>query len=90
MERNEKTISEVILGGFCRFILSALFGGFISVVLFFIMIYFGIDGFFQSNWKHSLWIIPLCWGVIGIFWFENSLSIARDIVEGFSDRNRYR
>ena len=69
------------LGAVAKFFAAALFGGFVSLLVFFVVLLIGIDAFWQSPWPHVLWIIPLVWGVLGIFWFERMIDMARDLVE---------
>ena len=76
-----RTALKVVYAGFCRFVGCALFGGLVSLVIFFVVIFWGLYGFFDSYWKHTLWIVPLVWGILGIFWFDRMLDIARDIFE---------
>lgn len=80
MAKTDKAF-DIISAGFYRFVGCALFGGLVSFVIFFVVMFFGLYGFFDSYWKHSLWIVPIVWGILGIFWFDNMLDIARDIVE---------
>ena len=70
-------------GAVLKFIGSALFGGFVSLVVVLAAFFLEIDRFWQRPWIHLLWVIPLVWGFLGIFWFEKMLDAARRIFEDF-------
>lgn len=71
------------LGAVAKFVGAGLFGGFVSLVVFLGILWLDVDAFWQSPWPHVLWIIPVMWGVLGIFWFDKMLDAARKIFEGF-------
>ncbi|HEY3377963.1 MAG TPA: hypothetical protein VGL77_10780 [Armatimonadota bacterium] len=83
MADKPKTLS----GGIWRFIGSAIFGGFLSLLLLFVFLHLGIvrdlDDWWLRGVLHALWILPVCWGILGIFWYDAMLDMARDIVEWF-------
>ena len=69
-------------GILCRFFFSMLLGGVISIVLFVIFFMLIIDvSVFTNAWKHIFWAIPLCWGILGIFYYDRMLDIAAKILE---------
>jgi hypothetical protein len=87
-----KTDHQQQAGILARFIISAFFGGFMSFIVFWviyeIMIYMYND--FLSAYIiriliHALWVVPIFWGILGIFFFETMLSIASKIFESFLD-----
>lgn len=53
------------------------------VAVFFIMVYnvFLMDEEFllSGKWIHMLWILPLAWGALGVFFVDKMLELARDI-----------
>ena len=65
-----------------KFFGAALFGGFISFIVFALI--FWINPNALSLLWHILWIIPVVWGILGIFWYDKMLDIARRIVEGIA------
>ena len=72
------------IGAVCKFFGSALFGALVSLVIFLVITYSGdIDAFTATAWVHILWVIPLLWGVLGIFFFDQMLDLARKIIGGF-------
>ena len=71
------------MGAVCRFILAALFGGLVSIVLVMGVVLFGVESFWDGPTPHVLWIIPAVWGVLGVFWFGKMLDFAREVFEGF-------
>ena len=77
-------------GTFWKFIIAAIFGAMISFVLFIIVLELANgDSFWFQKGAHVFWIIPVVWGVMGIFWYEKMLTVARDLVEwvcGVGDR----
>jgi len=78
---NTRRVIDIIYAGFCRFVGCALFGGLVSLIILFIALFFGLYGIFGGYWKHIFWVIPTAWGILGIFWFDKMLDIARDIFE---------
>ena len=65
-----------------KFVGAALFGGFISLI---VLVFFYCFHIFPPNhWWHILWIIPVVWGILGLFWYDRMLDIARRIFEGFA------
>jgi len=66
-----------------RFIGTGLFGGFVSLVIFLTVIWGDFEFFWRSPLRHLLWIIPLAWGIVGIFRFDEMLDPARRIFSGF-------
>ena len=84
-KRKKTTIGDSLkgpAGAFAKFVAAALFGGMLSIVIFFVVVLIDIDAVWDRPWLHLLWMVPLVWGVLGIFWFERILDIARDIIEG--------
>jgi hypothetical protein len=69
-------------GVFAKFVAAALFGGMLSIAIFFVVVLIDIEAVWDRPWFHLRWMVPLVWGVRGIFWFERMLDIARDIIEG--------
>lgn len=73
-----------------RFVGSALFGGFIALLIFFIICrsrYLG-NYILGSAWKHLFWGIPVGWGILGIFWFDEMLDLAGKVFEQIFPRPR--
>ena len=76
-------------GAISKFVCAAVFGGFVSVVVFLGVLWLGwgdetgMDRFWNSPWPHILWIIPLVWGFLGVFWFDRMLDASRDIFDRF-------
>lgn len=75
-------------GWVLKFIISTLFGGFVSAAIFLVFMCASVRGhfveeFWSSKYLHAFWIVPLAWGFLGIFLFETMLNTARDLVEGF-------
>lgn len=76
-----------------RFMISAFFGGFMSFIVFFLiyelMLYVYDDNilskYIMQILFHALWIVPLLWGILGIFLFDKMLTIASKIFESFLD-----
>jgi hypothetical protein len=68
-------------GAFFKFIMAALFGLLVSLAIGFIAAWLLMDSFFATPWVHILWIIPLVWGVLGIFWFDQMLELGKKIIE---------
>jgi hypothetical protein len=70
------------IGALIKFLGAAAFGGFVSLLLFVCAL--GLDGEFllERPWIHVFWIIPLVWGVLGIFWLDPMLEAARHLIEG--------
>jgi hypothetical protein len=78
------------LGFLLKFIGAALFGGLVSfAVLFVAFVVLDVDIMFSANgkWFHCLWMIPLAWGILGIFCFDRMLALARAIFEGVLRRH---
>ena len=71
------------LAVFMRFIFSALFGGGVTFLIILLIMQCDLE-FVIGTWAfHLLWIIPLIWGIIGIFCFEYMITLARDLIERF-------
>jgi hypothetical protein len=66
-----------------KFVCAALFGGLLLLPVYIVLLFVNFEIVWDSPWPHLFWIIPLVWGVLGIFWFERMLDLARDIVEAF-------
>lgn len=76
------------LGALAKFIGAALFGCFVSVVVFVIAFQaLDFETLGEAKWLHALWFVPLIWGVLGIFWFEPMLDLARRVFEDFFNIN---
>lgn len=73
MPQAPTTVCGVLYTGFVRFFFSVLVCSVISVIVFFALARFNI--FITGFWKHLYWIIPLIWGILGIFWYDNLLDI---------------
>lgn len=70
-------------GALVKFVISAAVGGLASLVIALGILSAGFDGFWESRWVHILWIIPMVWGVLGVFFYVRLLDVARAVVEGF-------
>ena len=53
------------------------------MVLLLFILEMDFASFWQTRWRHVLWILPVVWGVLGIFWFGRMLDIARRIFEDY-------
>lgn len=82
MADEPKTISEILFEGFCRFLFSAFYGAIVSLVLFFIFLRLSVYFSFSARWYHIFWIIPVLWGILGVFRFDEMLEDGRSIIEG--------
>jgi len=82
-KRKAKKPDRKIFLALLKFIASALFGGFISFIIFWFFFYH--EEFWTKGFYHVLWIIPLIWGVWGIFWFDKMLDSAAKMFEDFLD-----
>lgn len=78
-----RKIFATVFTGLCRFIGGAIFGGFISLVLFFVLLRLSLYDIWYSWLVHALWLLPLGWGIAAIFLFDRMLDVARDIAESF-------
>ena len=66
-------------GWILRFLVSAFFGGFISLFIFIVIFrWYVIIPFWDTKFVHVLWIIPLVWGILGIFLFDKMMDITRN------------
>jgi len=70
-------------GAVVKFFFAALFGGMLVLPIYFVVLLAQIEFFMNIRLFHLLWIVPLVWGVLGIFWYERMLDLARDIIEAF-------
>ena len=74
-------------GWLLRFAVSAFFGALLSVFLFLFgmcMCRYGLlltAATLYSKAIHIFWILPLVWGVLGIFFFETMVNAAKDMIE---------
>ena len=73
------TLWEAVL----KFVLAALFGCLVTLVVILAILGMGLDSFWASRWVHILWIIPLLWGCLGVIWFDRVLELGRDVFEGY-------
>mgnify|MGYP007112947749 CR=1 FL=1 len=86
MQQKPKSGRGLITAILCRFLGSAVFGGFISLLLLNVYTHIAFD-ISLNHWKHwltALWLIPIFWGILGIFTFDRMLDTARDR-DGFVD-----
>ena len=83
MKRWDRIRGGGVCGAVLRFILAALFGSLVSIVLVMGVVLFGVESFWDGRTPHILWIIPAVWGVLGVFWFGKMLDFAREVFEGF-------
>ena len=70
-------------GAVLKFVAAAFLGGFVSLVVIAVVFLFGIHSFWQAPWLHILWIIPIVWGILGIFWLDRMLELGRKIFEDY-------
>jgi hypothetical protein len=84
MNKDETDPLRGPLGVLGKFIGGAILGCFVSFVVF-IACYWALDTdtFMEGKWLHALWIIPIVWGVLGIFWFKPMLELGRSIFEAY-------
>ncbi len=73
------------VGIIMKFIGAAFFGSLISLILFLCTPFEACSFLLSSPWIHIFWIIPVVWGVFGIFWFELMLDIGGKILKGIID-----
>ena len=66
-----------------RFIFSAIFGGGVTLLIIYCIMYWDPLILFNTVCIHLLWIIPIIWGVIGIFFFDFMIKLSRDVIEKF-------
>ena len=67
-------------GWILRFLVSAFFGGFIALFIFIVILRIFLTlPFWDTKFVHILWIVPLIWGVLGIFFFDEMTEIPRKI-----------
>jgi len=64
-----------------RFFFSALFGAALCLVLAAIVSEFVHLGWWYPRALHLFWIVPLVWGLLGIFWFDKMLRVAGELIE---------
>ena len=69
------------VGAVGKFLVAALFGGCVSILLFGGALWLDVEFLFGVPWIHAFWIIPVAWGVLGMLWFEPMVDAARHIVE---------
>ncbi len=74
------------LGVSGRFITSAIFGCFVSFVIFCVVGRADPELLVTGVVAHSFWVTPLVWGVLGIFWFDPLLRAANTVVEWMAGR----
>ena len=74
-----------ISGALLKFLAGAVFGGFVSFVIFIILLMApeALVTFFAGPYKHILWGIPVAWGLLSILWFDPMLDLAAKIFEAF-------
>ena len=65
-----------------KFMAAALFGCLMSLLLLLMSVWTNPEGFWNGWWPHLLRSIPLAWGVMGIFWFDRMLELAKVVFEG--------
>ena len=85
MTKRQKDALRGPMGAVAKCFGAALFGGFVSLVLLGAAFWFELEFFFERPGMHVFWIIPVVWGVLGIFWFDAMLDAARHLVEGALD-----
>ena len=69
------------VGIVAKFLCAALFGAFLSFLLFAGAVWWDLDFLWRPPWIHAFWGLPVVWGVLGIFCFESMLDLARRLVE---------
>ena len=86
--RDKKPVREPLLHrlgfAFAKFFLAALFGLFISWIAFDV----GLDFAADDRRLGILWVVlfcvaPLVWGILGIFFFDKMLGLARRAFEDY-------
>ncbi len=70
------------IGAIVKFLGAATFGGFVSLLLLIGAFGLNVEFLLVRPWIHVFWIIPLVWGVLGIFWLDPMLKAARRLIEG--------
>ena len=67
-------------GWILRFLVSVLFGGFVSLFIFIVLfLWLSLPIIWGTKYVHIFWIIPLIWGIIGIFMFDEMIDIPRKL-----------
>jgi len=73
-------------GWILRFIVSAFFGGLFSFFVFLIALLLNREPsfsfalwFWDSKYVHIFWIIPIAWGILGIFFFDEMTELPKKI-----------
>lgn len=69
------------LGALCKFVAAGLCGGLVCDLLLFSAGVYGWKGLWSPPWIHLFWLIPLVWGILGIFRFSQMLDAARALFE---------
>lgn len=64
-----------------KFAGAALFGCLVSLLLFLASWWIDPESFWGGWWPNLFWIIPVVWGVLGIFWFEPLLKLAKTLFD---------
>ena len=83
----QESVLEKLSYGFTKFLLSALFGLFISWIILDV----GLDLVSLHEplggvWIFLIWFSPLIWGFLGLFWFDKMLKIAKEAFESYLHR----
>jgi hypothetical protein len=80
------TCTDIIenLGGIvAKFLCAYIFGCMVSFIVLFVALLVDVEAIWDSSWTHIFWVIPLVWGVLGLFWYKQMLEIGRKIVMEF-------
>ncbi|MCX7918794.1 MAG: hypothetical protein N3A72_04120 [bacterium] len=90
IKKRAKSEFNSLMHIFFRFIISAIFGGFISFIFLYVFLDLILMASAAKQWKfisiiliHAVWILPTIWGILGIFYFEKMLSLAQKSFERF-------
>ena len=78
-----RDILNDLAGAIVKFFGAALFGSFISIVILTCIYLSEMFFFWETAWRHILWIIPVVWGILGLFWFEHMLDTGKKVFEWF-------
>lgn len=68
-----------------KFLGAAFLGCFVSLLLLLVVCQCGLEAFWNGWWPHLFWLIPVAWGLLGIFWFDRMLELAESSFNDFFD-----
>ena len=82
--KKPEPISNRVSGALGRFILAGLFG---CGVAWIILVELDCVAYsyprLEHVWTTAIWLTPVLWGLLGVFWFDNLLECGRRILEAY-------